>query len=331
MYDVIAVGSSTVDVFARTDYSELIKIFDSKGETDLLAYPTGSKILIEELNFTTGGGATNVAVCLARLGLKVACVSKTGNGANSQKVLSHLKRDNVDTSLMVRSRNGRTGYSIILDSISHDRTILAFKGSNNDLKYKEIKLKKLKTKWFYFSTQLGESYRTQEKLAKFAEKNGIKIIFNTSEYLVKKGAKYVSNILRRTEVFVLNKDEAKLLVNKDSIEELLKSIHNLGPKTVVITDGKNEFFVYDGKNVYSAMPNKATNVVETTGAGDAFAASFLAGLIKKANTEFAIRLASVNSESVLQHHGAKNKLLTYKEALKIIKKTNIKIRKRALQ
>ena len=71
MYDVITVGSATVDVFAKTHFSELIKIIDPKGETDLLAFPSGSKILIDDLEFTAGGGGTNTAVALSRLGHKV--------------------------------------------------------------------------------------------------------------------------------------------------------------------------------------------------------------------------------------------------------------------
>ena len=70
MYDVITVGSATLDVFARTRFSEIIKIIDPKGETDLLAFPVGTKILIDELDFTTGGGGTNTAVALARLSIK---------------------------------------------------------------------------------------------------------------------------------------------------------------------------------------------------------------------------------------------------------------------
>ncbi len=91
MYDIITIGSSTVDVFARTKNPELIKIMTSKGETDLLAYPTGSKILVEELEFTTGGGATNTAVALSKLGHKVACISKMGCGSNADKIKGILK------------------------------------------------------------------------------------------------------------------------------------------------------------------------------------------------------------------------------------------------
>lgn len=329
MYDVITIGSSTVDVFAKTKFSELIKIIDSKGESDLLAYPSGAKILIDELNFTTGGGATNSAVCLSRLGLKVACISKMGSGANSSKVVRHLKRDGVDPSLVVRSKKGRTGFSIILDNIEHDRTILAFKGSNNDLRFDEIKLSKIKTKWFYFSTMLGKGFKTLEGLAKFAEKNKIKIAFNASSYLVKEGANFLKTILERTDLFVLNKEEAKILVLGDDIKNLLTKIHKLGPKIVIITDGKNDVNAFDGKFMYKLKPNKI-KVVETTGAGDAFAASFLAGMVKKNDIGFALKLASANSESVVQHHGAKNKLMSYKGCLKQVRKDKVKVKKKKI-
>lgn len=329
MYDIITVGSSTIDVFARTKNPELIKIINGKEETDLIVYPTGSKILIEELQSTTGGGATNTAVALARLGHKVACISKTGCGSNAQKIKRHLTRDKVDTSLMVCSKNSRTGYSIILDSLEHDRTILAFKGSNNDLKFSEINLKKLKTKWFYFSTMMDESFKTLVKLAKFAEKKGIKIAFNASSYLAEKGIKYSKEILKRTDIFVLNKEEAKVMTKKDNIEGMLKELTKL-VKIAVITDGKKGAYTYDGEYLYTLKPNNI-KVVETTGAGDAFACSFLCGLVKKNSIEFALELANVNAESVIQYHGAKNKLLTYKEALKSIKKYKTKITKKKLR
>lgn len=329
MYDVICVGSATVDVFAKTKFSELIKIFDKKGETDLLAYPAGSKILIEELNFTTGGGATNTAVALARLGNKVACICKTGAGANAEKVEKHLKRENVDISLLVKDKKGRTGFSIILDSLEHDRTILAFKGSNNTLGFNEINLKKLNTKWFYFSTMMDKSFKTLEKLAKYAQKNKIKIAFNTSPYLAKKGAKYLKTILERTEIFILNKEEASSIAPGKTIGDLLKNIRKLGPKIIVITDGKNGATAYDGHFAYHSVPHDV-KVVETTGAGDAFASSFLSGMLKKNNIEFAMKLATTNSESVITRHGAKTGLLRWNEALSLIKRKPTKIIKKRI-
>ena len=96
---------------------------------------------------------------------------------------------------------------------------------------------------------------------------------------------------------------------------------------MAITDGKHGVYVYDNSNIYSGKPHNI-NIVETTGAGDAFASSFLSGFIRKDDIEFALRLGMTNAESVIQHHGAKEKLLTYNEALKIMKKFPIKVIKK---
>ena len=322
MYDVITVGSATVDALARTEFCEMIH---DKKNKECIAYPVGAKILMEELVLTIGGGGTNSAVSLARLGHKVAFVGKIGSKYNSNRVIHQLKKEKVNTSLIIRSKTGRTGYSIVLDSKKHDRTILAFRGSNNDLGFNEINLKKMKTKWFYFSSLLGKSYKTLEKIANYASKNNIKITFNISSYLAKKGKKYLKNILRKTNILVLNKDEAHILIGKGRIEVLLKNLNKLGPEIVAITDGKNGVYVYNNNTIYFGKPNNI-KIVETTGAGDAFASSFLCGIIRKNDIEFAMKLGITNAESVIQYHGAKEKLLTYNEALKVMKRRPIKVK-----
>ena len=327
MYDVITVGSATVDALARTEFCEMIH---DKKNKECIAYPVGAKILMEELVLTVGGGGTNTAVSLSRLGHKVAFVGKIGSKYNSNRVIHQLKKEKVDTSLIIRSKTGRTGYSIILDSKKHDRTILAFRGSNNDLGSNEINFKKLKTKWFYFSSMIEKSYKTLEKIATYASKNNIKIAFNTSSYLAKKGKNYLKNILNKTNILVLNKDEAQLIVGKNNnVANLLKKLSKLGPEIVAITDGKNGVYVLNNNQIYTGIPTNV-KIVETTGAGDAFASSFLCGIIRKNNIEFAMKLGMTNAESVIQHHGAKEKLLKYNEALKIMKKRPIKIIKKKI-
>ena len=328
MYDVITVGSATVDVFAKTHFSELIKIIDPKGETDLLAFPSGAKILIDELEFTTGGGGTNTAVALSRLGHKVGFIGKLGTGTNSDFIHKNLKKEKID--LLCSHGKGHAGYSVILDTLEHDRTILVHKGINDELSSEDIPYKKLKTKWFYFGAMMNESFHTLEKLAEFAQQNKIKIAFNPSTYLAEKGGKYLSNIISRTEMLILNKEEACLLVGQDSIESLLFKLRGIGPKIVVITDGKNELYVIDEKYIYSAKP-PFVKVVDTTGAGDAFAASLLSGILRKKDIEFAIKLGITNSLSVIAHYGAKNILLTFNEAMKAMNKLKVKIHKKRIK
>ena len=327
MYDVITVGSATVDVFAKTHFSELIKIIDPKGETDLLAFPSGSKILIDELEFTTGGGGTNTAVALSRLGHKVGFVGKLGTGTNSDFIHKDLIKEKID--LLCAHGKGNAGYSVILDTLEHDRTILAYKGINDELKHDEVPYNKLKTKWFYFCAMMAESFHTLEKIAEFAQQNKIKIAFNPSTYLAEKGSRHLSQIISRTQLLVLNKEEASMLVGNDAVEGLLFKLKSLGPKIVVITDGKNDLYVTDEKHVYSIKP-PFVKIVDTTGAGDAFASSFLSGILRKNDIEFAIKLGITNAQSVIAHYGAKNILLTFNEAMKAMKKLQIKIHKKKI-
>ena len=327
MYDVITVGSATVDVFAKTHFSELIKIMDPKGETDLIAFPSGSKILIDELEFTVGGGGTNTAVALSRLGHKVGFLGKLGQGTNSDFIHKNLMKEKID--LLCAHGKGNAGYSIILDALDHDRTILAYKGINDELAIKDVPFKKLKTKWFYFSAMMGESFHTLEKIAEFAQKNKIKVAFNPSAYLAEKGSRYLRNILSKTELLILNKEEAELLVGKGSFDTLLVKLKGLGPKIAVITDGKNKLYAIGDLHIYSAFP-PPVRIVDSTGAGDAFASSFLCGLLKNKNTEFAIKLGIINAQSVVSYYGAKNILLSYKEAMKVMKKFRVKINKKKI-
>src|SRR3989338_9445401 len=96
MYDIITVGSATLDVFAHAKFSETIKIKDPKGETSLLAFPLGAKIIIEDIDFTVGGGGTNTAVALSRLGFKTGYIGKLGKGTNSDFIHRELKKEKVD-------------------------------------------------------------------------------------------------------------------------------------------------------------------------------------------------------------------------------------------
>lgn len=327
MYDVITVGSSTIDVFAKVE-SEEIKIRSSKGNEELIAYPAGSKILIEELDFLTGGGGTNTAVCFSRLGLKVAYLGKMGQGTNSGLIIKKLKKEKIDF-IGVKSKIHHAGYSVVLESRGGDRTILTYKGANNYLEYKEINKKKLKTKWFYFSSMVEKSYETLEKLSQFAKDTNIKIAFNPSNYLAEKGYDFLKKILENTDLLVLNKEESELIVGKGEIPDLIARLMKLGPVKVVVTNGKNGAYTIEKNILYKVIPNKI-HAKETTGAGDSFASTYLAGIIRGDNVEKCLKFASLNAGFVVQEKGAKNGLSSYKKIENELKKTPPLIEKKKL-
>ena len=120
----------------------------------------------------------------------------------------------------------------------------------------------------------------------------------------------------------MNKEEASDLVGKRSFSGL----HALGPKIVCITDGANGNQASDGKKIYFVGARKI-KVVERTGAGDAFASGFVACLIKTGKIEDAVRIGSLNAESVIKIRGAKNGLLGWGRARREMGKIKVKIGK----
>ncbi|MBL7051202.1 carbohydrate kinase family protein [Candidatus Woesearchaeota archaeon] len=321
-YDIITVGSSTIDVFVSTD-SEIFSKKSNHKLTKMLAYPLGTKLLIKELNFTTGGGGTNTAVAFSRLNNKTAYLGKIGNDENGTLIKKQLKKEKIDFVGVTGKEN--SGYSIILDSKAHDRTILTHKGANNNLKFNEINLKKLKTKWFYFSSMVDTSFKTLEKLSVHAKKNNIKVAFNPSSYLTRKGINYLKKIIKNTNILILNKEEASDLVKGKTVEELLKKLTAKGPEIVVITHGKHYVIAFDTKNYHKIKPHNI-KIIESTGAGDAFASSFISTLIKNKDIPTALKTGLINAESVITHHGAKNKLLKRNELNKLLNKKRLTVK-----
>ncbi len=290
MFEVVSFGSAVIDIFVDTNLSE---------KKNFISYPIGAKILVKDLKFDIGGGGTNTAVAFSRFGLRTGCICKIGS-ENENGILKLLKKEKVK--FLGRQQKEKSGYSIILDSKEKSRTILTYKGINNEIDSKDIE--KFKTKWLYYSSLLGQSFQTQIKLARSLKKQGTKLAFNPSSYLIK--SKNILPLLKLSDILILNKQEAQMLTKKK--QNFLKKLYKLTKGIVVVTDKDKKIQAYDGKKKYSLMPHKI-KVVERTGAGDAFASGFVAGQIANKTVQQSLILALKESESVIRHFGAKNNLL----------------------
>ncbi len=316
MYDAITFGSSTVDVFLGTEAME------KKGK---LEYPAGHKILVRDVDFQTGGCGMNVAIGLRRLGCKAGFLGKVGDDANGKMILEGLKEEGV--SFMGPNAKGKSGYSVILDSVKHNRTILHYKGANNDLKWSEVRKAALKARWLYLANQVGDSFETEKKLAAFARRNGVKVAFNPGLNQCEKGHGYLRKILDATDMLILNREEASALSGQQQDESIMKSLAGMGPGIICMTNGAKATKCYDGRQIYRLSPHK-TEIRERTGAGDAFSSGMLAGMIKGRGIEDSLQLALANSESVIRYFGSRNKLLTWNEAVHTAKRRPGRITKK---
>ncbi len=311
-YNIITMGSATVDVFVDTG-SDLFRKGKEKG---IVEVPFGSKIAAKTDHFDIGGGGTNTAVAFSRMGFKTAYIGKVGNDANGKHIISELRKNKVDTHFISRSSE-KTGFSVILDAEGRDRTLIVYRGANNEMKESDVKVSEIKTEWFYLATMMGDSFKALEKVAEFAKRKNIKVMLNTSSYLAKKGMRYLKKILDATDIFVLNDKEAALLSKKKRLQDMLKILYKSCNGIVVITLGNKGAVAYDGNKIHTIRANKI-KVVESTGAGDAFASGFLAGYIKKGDIDFALKVGRAQAESVITQYGSKNELLGWRALNKLI-------------
>ncbi|MBR9677194.1 carbohydrate kinase family protein [Candidatus Woesearchaeota archaeon] len=319
MFEIITFGSATVDTFISTENQ---KNFCQKDHSHngkcYLHYPLGAKILIEQQAEHTGGSANNIAVALSRLGHKVGYAGKLGNDLKAQKILYELKTEKIK--FLGTQGKTATDYAVVLDSIMRDRTILLYKGASKELKLTELNIKNLDAYWYYFTSSIGQTYKTICQLAKHAENNGINIAFNPSNYLAAKGKAYLKPILSRTNLLVLNRQEAHLISKKNNVKEQLIVLHGLGADIVVITDAAKPAYAFNGRSIHTIWPRQHLKIVETTGAGDAFGAGFLSGLIKTGDLSIALNKGLSNAEAAITQKGAKNGLLTTKNISTAMKK-----------
>ena len=310
--DVFCIGSATVDNFLTTNQ----KLQDIK---------IGDKVLVKSKETHTGGGATNSAAALAKLGLKVKILTKLGNDHEADLILKELKNYKIKQIKIRRSKKTTDSATIISSTRSRDRIAYVNKSASIDLSISDFNKSQLKAKWIYMASLMGKSLKTGREIAIYSKKKKIKLLFNPSLYLAKQGIRKLKPFLESAAVLVLNKEEAQALAgSRKSTINLLKFLQKTGPQIVVITDAYRKLYAINRDKIYSLMPPDV-KIVHTLGAGDAFTSGLLAGLVKKYSFEDSLKLAQVNSTSVIQHFGTKNKLLTEKEAKQMIKKYRIKV------
>ena len=334
MYDIITIGSATRDVFLTSplfkvlrDPKHLSKIGFKTGEAQCFAL--GSKIEIGPPILTTGGGATNAATAFSRQGLKTATLIKIGKDESGEAVLNELKKEKI-TPFAVIEKNFPTAYSMILLAPSGERTILVYRGASENLKIQEIPFERLKSQWVYISP--GKiSFEVIEKIFNHFSKNKTLIAFNPSGYFIEMGVKKLKPLLAKSKVVILNREEAARLTSVDyqKEKEIFKKLDEFTPGIAAMTDAEKGVLVSDGFRIYQAgifpsLGEEEKSVIDRTGAGDAFASGFVAGLIQKKekcekglcrpyNIEYAIRLGSANATSVIEKIGAKEGIITKKE------------------
>lgn len=331
MYDVITIGSATMDVFVECEDANIVSVFSKSKKSEFMSYPYGAKVEISDFASNVGGGGVNTAVNFANLGLNTSAIFKIGDDIYSAGVLESFEGKNVDLSNKIQNKSESTGFSIILVSFQGDRTVLAHRGANAHIKKSDINFEAIKqSKLLYIAPLNGDSNKVLDDIVKFAHDNDVSVCFNAGTTSIKRGFNYLKKILATAKIVVMNKEEAAMatqiqvrpdtrevkyseeLIHPD-IKEMFQKLKVNDYQIIVITDGGNGAYAYDGEKYYYC-PVFDGPVVSTLGAGDAFASTFCAALGRtKIDIGKSLMMASVNSAGVVSEFGAAKGLMTFDE------------------
>lgn len=320
MFDLISIGDATIDNFVFIHDAE-VRCNLNRTEC-MLCIKYGDKIAVDKLIHLVAGNAANNAVGSARLKLNSAIYVNVGSDPPGRQIIGKLKEEGVSAKYVVVNEGAESNLSTVIN-FQGERTILVY---HQAWKYQLPDLDK--ARWVYF-TSVSSSF-TESNLLKelevYLERTGSRLLYNPGTYQMKAGIKKNPKLLALTGLFMVNKEEAKrILGGRDDadipIKKLLKDLADLGPKMVIITDGSDGSYGFDGEKYYKLgiFPAK---LLEMTGAGDGYATGVLAGLFYGKGLKEAMRWGAANGASVVEHIGPQEGLLTYEKMQERLKENS---------
>jgi sugar/nucleoside kinase (ribokinase family) len=284
---IVSIGAAVQDVFLS--HSDEFKPVSDRGvKEQFMKLELGAKADVNNIDFSTGGGAMNAAVTFARQGIDSIFMGAIGHDPAGVAVLEDLDKEGVDSSHVSYSAKYNTGYSVLLLAPSGERTILTYRGASTHHDAKNFNMRGLEADWLYVSSMAGSM-------------EALDTIFTQPRKL--------KALLEDVEILSVNKEEAAQIVEGKTLEELVRHLLHYVP-VAIVSDGPNGVIASDGKTIVRAGMYQDVRVVDRTGAGDAFGSGFLSQWAQGKSLKDSIVFGSANSTSVVTKIGAKAGILT---------------------
>lgn len=305
--DVVTIGGVTVDAFFQIDNSkDVIRLDKTTGE---LRIRSGEKIDVDTCRFSLGGNACNVAVGLSRLGFATALCAEMGTDEFAQKITHGLEKEDINTQFLLQTQGAASSFTIALN-VENDRTLFVARV----VRKHNFAIEQITAPWIYI-TSLGDEWEhVYKKVLILSEQGDKKIVFNPGTSQLENVSEVIQQLLTKTYILCVNKQEAQKLLKfygeeASDISDILRHCKKIGPQIVSITDGAKGGFCIDEDDRLWNIDRFPTPVLERTGAGDAYATGFMAAVMQKIDASEAMRWGSLNAAGVIEKIGAEEGLL----------------------
>jgi len=289
--------------------------------SDILAHPVDPGIFgmdsqaLENVTFATGGDALNVAVNLARLGVDVGLAGVVGDDAPGRDILAKLAAAGVNCDNVAKSGKNRTSTCIVLCEKSGERHFLYYGKCNHEFAEHMVSDGALsKISILNVGSAMALDSLDGEGLTKLfwrAKRYGVTTTLDLTHDSSGKWLKKVEGALEHTDVFIPSFVEAKTLTGKDEPEDMAEFMRKYGLKVFGVKLGERGCYITDFKEAKTVPAFACEDVVDTTGAGDAFMSGFICGLLRGFGPFDCAKLGAAAGNFCIRKIGANGHLPDY--------------------
>lgn len=321
---VYGIGNPLIDLLCFVTDKDIENLSLFKGTMNLIDEDKRKEIVEylkkKEIRYSCGGSCPNTMVTLKSLGIETTLAGGIGFDDLGKMYKSRLKELGVNDELV--ENNAATGTSIILVTEDRERTMCTFLGANRNFNKDDVNLESAKkADIFYFTGYMWDTDSQQgaiRKVLDIKKKSNFIVAFDIADpFAVGRYRQTFFDIIKEyVDIVFANSEEARYLIDNYDAYECSKSIGKLC-KTAVVKNGKKGSYIsHDGK-IYEIPVYGTNRPVDTTGAGDTYAAGFLYGVQKGYSVEDSGKIASILAGEIINQIGAQfsveksNELMKY--------------------
>ena len=311
-YDIVGIGNAIVDLIAEVDDSYLKKNTITKGSMSLVDYDVANRIgnEVNIIKTISGGSVANSIVSIAQQNLKTAFIGKVSQDELGEKFSQGLKKEKVEFKITKSSTNKYTARCVILVSTDAERTMNTYLGISQELKEEDIDLGIISnSSMLYLEGYLWDLDNAKKAIKKSiltAKSSETIVAFSISDaFCVDRfREEFIDLINNSADLIFANEAEIKSLYETSELDTAIKKCQETN-KIFAVTLGDKGAKIIHRYEIFDIKAETINKLVDTTGAGDLFAAGFLAEYIKtqdlKSSGKQGVKMASI----IIQQFGAR--------------------------
>ena len=311
-YDIVGIGNAIVDLIAEVDEEYLKKNNIRKGSMALLDFASINKLGsdVKIVKTISGGSAANTIVNISQQNLKTAFIGKVSNDDLGNEFAEGLRKEKVKFEITETKSNNQTARCLILVSPDAERSMNTYLGISQELSEQDVDMNIIKdSSILYLEGYLWDLDDAKKAITKSilkAQDCETMIAFSISDaFCVNRFRDEFYHIVNNSaDIIFANELEIKSLFSTDKLEEAINKCQEIG-KIFAITLGVKGAKLVHGKIIIDVKAEEIENLVDTTGAGDLFAAGFLAEYIKSQDLYRCLNRGVKMSSIIIQKFGAR--------------------------